>query len=269
MSFTYAQLRAEYADLWRTMSVHASRKGIVDRIVDKSLANKGKYATVSQRTGVPWEFIAAAHSLESSQNFTRHLHNGDPLSARTELVPAGRPKSGRPPFTWEESAMDALTMPAHSLHLVKDWPIERVLYELERYNGWGYRTFHPNTLSPYLWSFTNHYSQGKYVADGRWSSQAVSTQCGAACILKGIYDRDGKAVEAKDEPFDEDTESLQEYLNALGASPKLVTDGIYGPKTRQAVKNFQIKANLQIDGIAGPKTWAAIRLRINPQGEDQ
>lgn len=194
MSFTYAQLRAEYAELWRTMSINASRKGVVDGIAKKSLANKSKYLAVSEKTGVPWQFIAAAHSLESSQSFTRHLHNGDPLTKRTVQVPADRPRAGSPPFSWDESAIDALMMPPHSLHLVKEWPIERVLFELERYNGWGYRTWHKTTLSPYLWSFTNHYRKGKYVADGKWDSNAVSSQCGAAAILKAIYDSESVTV---------------------------------------------------------------------------
>lgn len=35
-------------------------------------------------------------------------------------------------------------------------------------------------------------------------------------------------------------------------------DGIYGPKTEQAVRNFQRDYDLQVDGIAGPETKAAL-----------
>ena len=56
---------------------------------------------------------------------------------------------------------------------------------------------------------------------------------------------------------------LQEALNDLGADPKLNVDGRYGPKTRQAVKNFQTAAGILIDGIAGPVTEAAIKLRLD------
>ena len=59
---------------------------------------------------MPWYVVGLIHTMESSGNFAAHLHNGDPLSARTTHVPAGRPKAGAPPFTWEESATDALTM---------------------------------------------------------------------------------------------------------------------------------------------------------------
>lgn len=267
MAFSYAQMREEYAQLWSTMQIKTASSGIATRIAESSIAARARYRIVENRTGVPWYWIAAAHSLEASQNFKCHLHNGDPLSARTVRVPANRPKNGSPPFDWTESAVDALTMSPHELHKVQDWTIERCLYELERYNGWGYRLFHPGTLSPYLWSFSNHYLAGKYIADGKWSSTHASTQCGAAPILKKIFELDaetsGKVGTVTEKVFDTDTENLQEYLNALGADPKLAVDGIYGAKTRQAVKDFQVKANLSIDGIAGPKTFAAIKLRLS------
>src|SRR5690606_5399494 len=108
----------EYADLWARAVVKTAGLPIVERIANNSLANRQRYERVSAQTRVPWYLIAALHSLESSQNFTRHLHNGDPLTARTRQVPAGRPRSGNPPFTWEESAIDALTMEGHQLHKV-------------------------------------------------------------------------------------------------------------------------------------------------------
>jgi lysozyme family protein len=59
-----------------------------------------------------------------------------------------------------------------------------VLQHLERYNGLGYRN--KGIYSPYLWSFTNHYIEGKYIADGVWSATAVSKQVGCAAILKEL-----------------------------------------------------------------------------------
>lgn len=40
-------------------------------------------------------------------------------------------------------------------------------------------------------------------------------------------------------------------------------DGIYGPKTTQAVKYFQRKNGLAVDGIVGPKTAAALGISIS------
>jgi hypothetical protein len=120
--------------------------------------------------------------MEASLVFTAHLHNGDPLTARTIHVPSGRPLTGQPPFTWEESATDALSF-SHKAEW-HDWSIPGILYQLEAYNGFGYRTRHPGVLTPYLWSYSNHYVSGKYVADGTFSASAVSHQCGAAVLLR-------------------------------------------------------------------------------------
>jgi len=181
---TFQELRAEYAQLWSTLTIEPRRVSAVDRVVTKIMANTGRYTAVQQQTTVPWYVVAVIHSLESSLNFKTHLHNGDPLSARTTHVPAGHPRAGHPPFTWEVSAADALKL--SKLDENTDWSIERIAYLLESYNGWGYRLHHPNVKSPYLWSFSNHYVMGKYVADGQWSATAVSEQCGAMVLLKRL-----------------------------------------------------------------------------------
>lgn len=53
--------------------------------------------------------------------------------------------------------------------------------------------------------------------------------------------------------------SIQVLLNALTpVFPKLVEDGIFGPKTHGAVLQFQRQNNLSADGIVGPMTGRAI-----------
>lgn len=145
--------------------------------------NKQRYQTVSSATGVPWFFIAVIHALECSLSFNQHLHNGDPLSARTVQVPKGRPVIGEPPFTWEYSAKDALAY--DGLTDWKDWSVEGMLFSLEAYNGWGYRNKGIN--SPYLWSGTQFYTKGKYGEDGKYDPNLVSKQIGAAILLKQFY----------------------------------------------------------------------------------
>lgn len=49
---------------------------------------------------------------------------------------------------------------------------------------------------------------------------------------------------------------LQTLLNKNGY--QLSVDGIFGPKTREAVMEFQRRANLSTDGIAGPQTWKSL-----------
>ena len=51
-----------------------------------------------------------------------------------------------------------------------------------------------------------------------------------------------------------DVKALQAQLGM----PAAEQDGIFGPKTEQAVRNFQTSMGLQVDGIVGPQTRAAI-----------
>ncbi len=136
---------------------------------------------------IPWYFIACAHYLECNFSFKKHLHNGDPLTGYTIRVPANRPKVGHePPFTFEESAVDALKL--MKLNLITTWNLPTLLRKLEAFNGFGYFKYH-SINSPYLWSFSNQYVAGKYVSDGKFDSKAISQQMGAAVILKRMEDR--------------------------------------------------------------------------------
>lgn len=51
-------------------------------------------------------------------------------------------------------------------------------------------------------------------------------------------------------------ELLQELLVVRGYI--IVIDGDFGPKTEEAVKDFQNKQHLTVDGIVGPMTWNAL-----------
>ncbi|WP_024278645.1 hypothetical protein [Xanthobacter sp. 126] len=184
MSMTFSELRGDYARLLATMTIRPEKLAAADAVARKIVANRPRYEAVSKATGVPWAIIGVIHAMECGLSFKQHLHNGDPLTARTRQVPAGRPKAGSPPFTWDESAIDALRY--DGLDKVTDWSEERECFVLEDYNGWGYRKYHPEVLSPYLWSYSNHYLHGKYVADGEWDPSAVSGQCGAIVLLKRV-----------------------------------------------------------------------------------
>ncbi|CAN0481450.1 unnamed protein product, partial [Phaeothamnion confervicola] len=144
------------------------------------------YEEIEGKTQVPWWFIGLIHGMECSFSLSKHLHNGDSLKARTWQVPAGRPKDGSPPFTFIASAVDALQYDGFAGK--DDWPLPMVLYRLERYNGFGYRKKF-GFASPYLWSYTNHFTSGKYVKDGVFDSNAVSKQCGAAAMLRDLMER--------------------------------------------------------------------------------
>jgi len=180
-------LRTEYVDLYQHHLVRSSYETRVNQLVDRILEHRVSYETVSNSLHIPWYVIAVIHAMESSLDFRRHLHNGDPLTGRTVHVPAGRPMEGTPPFSWEVSAIDALRY--HRFNTWTDWSVAGSLYKLEGYNGWGYRQYHPHVLTPYLWRFSDRYSKGKYGGDGKFDPELMSDQCGAAVLLRRLAER--------------------------------------------------------------------------------
>lgn len=179
----FEQSRQGYANLWAAAQIRPERRQATLDVARRVSAGQARYARAALGR-MPWWWVGAVHNLEASCNFRTHLHNGDPLTARTVHVPAGRPAAGSPPFSWEDSARDALIM--RKLGAVEDWSTPRCLYEFEAYNGFGYVSKAIN--SPYVWSFTNQYKNGKYVADGKFDGSAVSQQCGAAATLKALVE---------------------------------------------------------------------------------
>lgn len=192
--YTFSKVCQDYKDKLASMVVKPEWKQTVHSRVTMLRKNKKRYETVSEQTGVPWEFIALTHLRESGCDFTKHLHNGDPLTKKTRQVPRGRPK-GNPPFTFEESAIDALQY--QGLTEIKDWSLEHMIYLLEAYNGFGYRM--RNKPSPYLWSGTNHYVKGKFVSDGKYKANVVDQQVGLVPILIALRNTKEEYKKAKKE----------------------------------------------------------------------
>jgi lysozyme family protein len=155
-----------------------------DRIAEIICKNQDKYLEVSKLTGVPWQFVGALHHMECGGNFSQHLANGDPIDCPTVQVPTGIPAG-----TWVECAVVALQLPGKDYRLSNniDWHDGlKWLWRAEQYNGFGYVIDHPDVLSPYLWSGTNHYTKGKYVKDGKWDAGTVSKQVGAVPIWASL-----------------------------------------------------------------------------------
>jgi lysozyme family protein len=179
------QMRSEYESKYSSCTTRPEFKEETEKVITKITKARERYEKVAAATRVPWQVIAVIHNLECSGDFGCHLHNGDTLRRRTVNVPAGRPTRGKPPFSWEESAKDALTFDGFSSW--PDWSVAGTLYKIEGYNGMGYRK--RNIPSPYLWSGSPHYGRGKFVADGRFDPQAVSSQLGAATLLREMEGR--------------------------------------------------------------------------------
>jgi lysozyme family protein len=245
-------LRREYQDLLDSCSIRPERGVEVDRTVERIVQNRPRYESVSGATGVPWHVIALIHTMETGLRFDRHLHNGDPLTRRTVNVPAGRPRTGEPPFPWEVSAKDALAL--RRLGPQTDWSVAGTLYELEGYNGWGYRLHHPHVRSPYLWSASTHYTSGKYVADGRWSDTAVSRQCGAAVLLRRMAERDIVTLADAPDRATED-EPLVSWSREKSSNPAVVRRAEELQKWLNTFPGIFVK----VDGHPGNRTSDAFR----------
>lgn len=174
-----------------------ARRWAIARIVRSSfppvakrlIAAKARYQTVSAKTGVPWFIIAVIHERESSQDFTTHLGQGDPLNRVTVHVPAGRgPFFGAD--AWERGAMDALVDCPPFLARNTDWGnIGAALANLEAYNGLRYAA--ANRPSPYIWSGTSVYDPptgpgGKVTRDHGPIEDVTDKQLGCAGMLMAM-----------------------------------------------------------------------------------
>jgi len=185
---SFDSLREEYRRLFDTCTIAPKYQTAVHQNVELLKKNRARYERVGQPLGIPWYFVGICHAMECGFNFRTHLHNGDPLVAPTVQVPKGRPAPWTSPMEWETSARDAMTY--EKFNGQQDWGLERTLYRWEQYNGWGYRG---RVNSPYLWSFSNQYTKGKFVRDSVWDPNKVSEQCGTVTMLIGL-------VEAGDVP---------------------------------------------------------------------
>lgn len=245
-----AALRAEYQRLFDTCLIAPAHFRSVEALVTRIEAQRARYEAVGGALDVPWHIVGVIHAMEGSLDFRTHLHNGDPLTARTRQVPAGRPP-GEPPFTWEESASDALQL--ERLDAWRDWSLPGTLYKLEAYNGFGYRLRYPHVLTPYLWSFSNHYTSGKFVADGRFSATAVSKQCGAAVLLRRMAER--RLIDAAEAMPAAETPTRTRAAPLLRYAPNVVNP--YGAKL-QAFLNTLPNIYLKEDGKLGERSSTAL-----------
>lgn len=176
---------------WHTATLRGSHMIQLDKAVFNFTRNRSRYEAVQKMRagGVPAQVVFTLHGRESTWSFSKHLHEGSPLLHRTRWIPKGRlPLPKEPPFTFEQSAEDALYI-LKSLHRVQWGKLHNTLDSIETYNGLGYRKYHTDVPSPYLWSGTDIYERGKYTADSKFSKVAVDKQLGCAAILLRMKER--------------------------------------------------------------------------------
>jgi lysozyme family protein len=171
------KLKAANLARWNACHVLPEWDRVLDTVSHRLVNAKGRYQNVEAVTKVPWPVIAVIHQRESSQSWAANLANGDPWNKPTIHVPAHR----GPFSSWEAAAIDALEHCNPHAALWGDWTIGGALTLLEEYNGLGYAMM--GRPSPYIWSTTDQYLSGKYIADGHYDPHAVDHQTGCAALL--------------------------------------------------------------------------------------
>lgn len=203
-------------------------------VAQRLVAAKDRYVAISNKTGVPWFIIAVIHEREAGQRWDRNIAQGDHWDQVSIHVP-----KGRGPFTsFEEAAIDALTKCPPYAAKWTDWSAGGALTLLELYNGLGYEN--RGIPSPYLWSGTDQYTSGKYVADNVFSPTTVDQQLGCAVLIKAMSNTDSSI------DF--------EIVNAV-----LETDHTATPTTDQQIAIDTPKANEDTKPASKSTTiWASI-----------
>ena len=176
---------------WKSAKLRPQDSIRLDKAVQLYQRTENRYKAIEAMVphGVPAPILFCLHYRESTNDFTKHAHEGSPLTHRTRWEPVGRPPLPlNPPFTFEQSAFDAYYVYERPTLDKINWrDLQAALDKMESFNGFGYRS--RGIFTPYLWSGTSLYERGKYVADGRFSSTAFDGQLGCAAILKRMQER--------------------------------------------------------------------------------
>lgn len=255
-----ANLIEANAARWPAMVIDFDAVPVMNQVAARLISAdaKARYQAISTQTGVPWPVIALIHERECSQSWSRSIAQGDPWNALSIHVPAGRG-----PFnSWEEAAVDALTACEHMDQWAHWDTVGGALTRLEMYNGLGYAGMNPALPSPYVWSRTDQYLSGKYVADHDFDPNVIDSQEGCGPLLACMMIQDPTILEdfpSWGPPPAQpsltgadgvlcDTRWLQTCLNQLGANPPLTIDGGWGAHTVAALKAYQANAGLSACG---------------------
>lgn len=273
-------LKPEYDRLLASMTFDLDIRSELNAVAEKLTGPLcfPRYKSVQDEDGVPIVFIGPADQRESNANAHLALGQGDPWDQVSTHVPRGF----GPWSSWKAAALFYL----HREHLddtTQDWSFPYLCWKFECWNGFGYRAH--GIHSPYLWAGTNHYTRGKYVADGVFDPHAEDRQLGTIPValrmmqimpelkLAGtVMPAGGGTIKPQPVPMGvgasvgvHDVKWLQEALNKvfLPASEELVVDGSYGKHTRSAVWRYQAARGLTVDGLYGPETDEQLSRDIN------
>ena len=278
MDHPFTALRAEYAALAARARIRPECEHILQITAERLLHDEPVYARIYEATGVPIAFLMALSEREMSGNLHCYLGNGQRLTRRTTIVPKGRGPFPDSPDGFFAGAVDALRLDGLDKFITEfgEWTKPLACYASEDWNGWGYRQF--KIPSPYVFGGTTVQEPGKYIRDHQYDPGLMDPQLGTFAIMTKLIELDPGLDFGPPLPEAQatcpvptaapvgvgggvDVAALQIKLNGLHVAVlPLKVDGIYGRGTKEAVRNFQARAGLQVDGFAGPMTLKALGL---------
>lgn len=188
---------------WDVAKLKAARVINFDQIAARLCRADGKfrYQALEKATGVPWAIIAVIHEREASGRWDRQLAQGDLLIKKSTHDPIGlgpflvHPGDVPGNDNWHRAGLVALIDAAPHAAKWKDWTPGGAMTLLEEFNGLGYAAM--GVPSAYVWSGTDQYVSGKYVADHVYRKNVVDVQEGCAPLLMRMMLIDKSIVFAK------------------------------------------------------------------------
>lgn len=226
------KLRQEYARLFKSCEIDRVRAAEVHAIANRIVRHTTtRYFEVGHATGVPALVVGLVHFIDSGCTFERELLTGKPIEAGDSdaLVKL-----------WQESAVQALK--ARDLHRIERWDVVTILFQIERWTGYGYRNATRPVFSPHLWAGSGHYVRGLLDSDGMFHADGVFDRIGAGTLLRFFSEKEVFT------PLTQSQDLEQHY------DPEVMSDDVAG--LQRALNRFP-GIVIAVDGIAGPETSAA------------
>lgn len=171
----------------------ARYQGVTDRLIELASKDSSIYP-------VPWWFIAIVSEREygGPPRWDRQLGQGDPLGHVSVHDPKGRgpflPHPGdltptssnlvRADDAWTRCCLDALIDCAPHAARWKLWTPGGAATIFEEYNGLGYAAM--GVPSAYVWSGSDQYRSGKYIADHVYRAGVIDVQEGCMPLLAAM-----------------------------------------------------------------------------------
>lgn len=163
---------------------------------------------------------------------------GQILGENYKIVGYGSPQAMVEAFMAdEENHLAAIVEFLRATKIADDLEAHRWDVVASVYNGPGYKKHN------YHGRMAAAYAKWARIPDTKWSPDSDYVYVPA---------------EVPSTPNASSARDVQARLIAHGF--KVEVDGVIGPKTRAAVKEFQKAKGLKVDGLVGPKTWAALSL---------